>query len=251
MMSHVRAQVRLFLLALSFSTTFLIWLVGALVLSPFPVGQRRWRNCFTRIGALVVARTLNMRIEVTGRPPQPPFCLVSNHLSYLDAVVIMSRIKGVMIAKSEVASWPFIGFLSKKIGTVFIDRKTGRDVVRVNTIIRTLLESGDGIAFFPEGTTSSGSRVERFRSSLLNYPAESTYPVHYAAIRYQTHTHVARERVCWWGDMTFAAHLYQLARLPGFTAQVHFGMSPVVDSDRKKLTGELQRRIEHLFKPVD
>lgn len=250
-MSHVRATVRLLILALSFFASFLIWLPGAILLSPFPVRQRQWRNRFTRTASWMAARSLNMRMEVTGLPPEPPFCLVANHLSYLDAVVIMSRIDGVMIAKSEVASWPFIGFLSRKIGTVFIDRKTGRDVVRVNAIIRDLLESGDGIAFFPEGTTSNGTTVERFRSSLLNYPAESSYPVHYAAIRYETETHNAHERVCWWGEMTFAAHLYQLARLPGFTAQIHFGMPPVMDSDRKQLTEELQRRIEHLFTPVD
>jgi len=163
--------------------------------------------------ARAVAWSMGMTIDVQGSPPEPPFCLVANHLSYMDAVVLMAHIRGVMMAKSEVSSWPLIGTLSRRIGTVFIDRETARDVVRVNTMIASMLESGDGIAFFPEGTTSDGSSVGRFKSSLLNYPAASTYPVHYAAIRYVTRTNEASERVCWWRDMTFATHVYHLVRL--------------------------------------
>lgn len=249
-MSHVRAVFRLTLLVVSMSSLFLTWLVGDLILAAWPAGRRRWRNRLTRWGARAAAMSIRMRIEVTGTPPEPPFCLVANHLSYLDAVVIMSQIRGVMIAKSEVASWPAIGTLSRRIGTVFIDRETARDVMRVNDIIASLLNSGDGIALFPEGTTSDGSQVGHFKSSLLNYPAVSSYPVHYAAIRYVTPTKEASERVCWWGDMTFGAHLYQLARLGRFTAQVQFGVPPVIASDRKQLTAELQSRVEDLFSPV-
>ncbi len=249
-MSHVRAILRLIVLAISLIFTFIAWILGALPLIATPDARRAWRNNCSRMGARLSAWSVGMRISVTGSPPEPPFCLVANHLSYLDAVVLMAHIRGVMISKSEVASWPFIGLLSRGIGTVFIDRTTARDVVRVNTIIRDLLQSGDGIAFFPEGTTSDGSAVGPFRSSLLNYPAESSYPVHYAAIRYETDTGVASDRVCWWGDMGFGAHLYHLARLPRFRAEVQFGVPPVMGTDRKQLTAELQSRIEDLFTPV-
>lgn len=249
-LNHTRAVVRLFVLATSWFACFVVWLPVALMLSPFQEKQRAWRNRWTRTGALAAAWSLNMRLKVVGQPPEAPFCLVSNHLSYLDAVVIMSQIQGVMIAKSEVASWPLIGFLARQIGTVFINRETSRDVVRVNAVIRNLLESGDGIALFPEGTSTEGAQVGRFKSSLLNYPATVSYPVHYACIRYETAAGVARDRVCWWGDMTFADHLYRLAQLPGLTAEVHFGMPPVIGRDRKELTRELQHGVEALFKPV-
>lgn len=249
-MSHVRAVLRLFLLATTCLVCFLLWLPIAIVLRPFPPQQRAWRNGLTRFCALAVVRALNLHIVVKGSPPQPPFCLVSNHLSYLDSAVLMTQVRGVMVAKSDVASWPLIGFFSRMVGTVFIDRNTGRDVIRVNAIFELLLKSGDGITFFPEGTSTDGSDVGRFRSSLLNYPASVSYPVHYVSIRYETASGVARDRVCWWGDMTFADHLYRLAQLPGVTAEVHFGMPPVMASDRKELTRELQRRVEQLFIPV-
>ena len=249
-MSHVRAVIRLLLLALSMSSLFFIWLIGDALLFSSSDKRRRWRNRLSRLGARAVAWSMGMTIDVQGSPPEPPFCLVANHLSYMDAVVLMAHIRGVMMAKSEVSSWPLIGTLSRRIGTVFIDRETARDVVRVNTMIASLLESGDGIAFFPEGTTSDGSSVGRFKSSLLNYPAASTYPVHYAAIRYVTRTNEASERVCWWRDMTFATHVYHLARLGRFRAGVHFGVTPVIASDRKQLTAALQSRVEDLFHPV-
>lgn len=249
-MSHVRAVFRLILLALSLTTLFLVWLIGDVVLSAFPLRRRRWRNRLTRWKARTIATIIGMRIILKGEPPAPPFCLVSNHLSYVDSIAIMAHIQGVMIAKSEVASWPVIGAVSRRIGTVFINRETARDVMRVNDIIASLLTSGDGIAFFPEGTTTDGSAVGRFKSSLLNYPAKSSYPVHYAAVRYVTASREASERVCWWGDMPFASHVYHLTRLSGFTAEVHFGVPPVMATDRKQLTAELQSRVEDLFHPV-
>lgn len=249
-MSHVRAVFKLFLLALSMTSVFFLWLFGDLLMFAVSDLRRKWRNRCTRIGARAAALSMGMSVHVRGAPPKPPFCLVANHLSYMDAVVMMTQIEGVMMAKSEVSSWPLIGGLSRRIGTVFIDRETSRDVMRVNDIITSTLSSGDGIAFFPEGTTSDGSRVGTFKSSLLNYPAMSSYPVHYAAIRYETASNEASERVCWWGEMTFASHVYQLARMGRFKAEVHFGVPPVIASDRKQLTAELQSRVEDLFHPV-
>ena len=250
-MRHVRAIFRLLLLVLSLLVGFPIWFLIHMLLFPLPNRQRAWRNGCTRGCARFAARVMGLRIRVTGIPPEPPFCLVANHLSYLDAITLMSHIHGVMIAKSEIASWPVIGWLSRQIGTVFINREMARDVVRVNAMIARILDEGDGIAFFPEGTTTDGKQVGRFNSSLLHYPAETGYPVHFATIRYATKQVSASEFVCWGSDIVFGPHLYRAAGIRSIRADVQFGKSPLKDSDRKRLTSRLREEVATAFLPVD
>ena len=48
-------------------------------------------------------------VDVVGELPDWPCLLVANHLSYLDPLVILSRIAAVPLAKGDVARWPLVG----------------------------------------------------------------------------------------------------------------------------------------------
>jgi 1-acyl-sn-glycerol-3-phosphate acyltransferase len=48
--------------------------------------------------------------------------LVSNHLSYLDIIVLSSIQPCVFVAKGDVARWPLFGWLARAAGTIFVDR---------------------------------------------------------------------------------------------------------------------------------
>ena len=63
--------------------------------------------------------------------------------------------------------WPIAGLLSKLAGTVFIDRARRSDVVRVGQRLVPLIQSGQVVALFLEGTSTGGDRVLPFHSSLL------------------------------------------------------------------------------------
>lgn len=250
MIRHARALTRITLIMLSLLVLLPFWLLTRLITAGSPRLQRTSRDAWTRGWSRLAARFIGLRITISGTPPDPPFCLVSNHLSYLDAIVISAHAPGLMIAKSEVASWPLIGWLSTQIGTIFIDRKTSKDVMRVNDIIKKTLLDGNGVTFFPEGTTSDGQAVGRFHSSLLNYPASVSYPVHYATLRYESdHGNVVND-VCWWGDMTFGAHFYRMSQLPRIKAKIHFCTDPVTNPDRKELTGMLRSGVAQHFLPI-
>ncbi len=249
-MSHVRAIVRLILFASWLLSLFSVWFILSIPLSVKPRWAIAWRYFAIRRWSILASKIMGLRMHVRGTPPERPFCLVSNHLSYLDAVLMQLTTESVIIAKSEVASWPVIGWLSERLGTIFVDRSTAKDLVRVNELIETALDRREGIIFFPEGTTTTGEGVGRFHSSLLNYPAESSYPVHYAALSYLAPGHNTSNVICWWDDIGFAPHFYNVLRLPGFDAYIHFAETPVTEPNRKELSNQLQSRIAELFVPV-
>ena len=68
---------------------------------------------------------------MTGTPPRAPFLLVSNHLSYVDILLLGGAASGSFVAMQEIASWPLVGHLCRTVGTVFIDRSAKLDLVRV------------------------------------------------------------------------------------------------------------------------
>src|SRR5438874_5353193 len=77
-----------------------------------------WLHRWSRFASRVVG------IRVTTRGAMPPSgLLVSNHLSYLDVIVLSSIRPCVFVAKRDVAGWPLFGWLARAAGTIFVDRQ--------------------------------------------------------------------------------------------------------------------------------
>lgn len=175
-------------------------------------------------------------------PPPDGALIVCNHVGYLDIFVLASRVPVVFVAKREVASWPIWGWLARSAGTIFIDRRRRGDVAQVGREIAAHLDSGCRIAFFPEGTSTDGSVVLRFKSALLAPVAGSGRPVVPAAIAYAVSPpFCTRTDIAWWGDMTLIPHLWQLLAIP--SVEAHLGWAPTcaATADRKHLAHQLHR----------
>ena len=250
-MRNARLVVRVLVLGL---VTLVLWLVLVIVW-PFAalagVGAE-WRVRMTGVWSTCLAWILSMRIEVEGTAPPRGVLLVSNHLSYIDIVLLSSRVRCSFVSKSDVADWPLIGHLARLVGTLFIDRNRRRDVVRVAGEIRARLARGRTVVVFPEGTSTNGVNVAPFRSSLLEPAIASALPVYYATIRYSVPAGeaAATDSVAWWGDMSFAPHLAHLMRMSGFTARVVFGAEPIEETDRKSLARRLHSAVASRFIPM-
>src|SRR5204862_3322826 len=93
--------------------------------------------------------------------------LVSNHLSYLDIVVLSSIRPCVFCAVRDVARWPLFGWLAHAAGTIFVDRERKFSSPKVVNSIRDAIAGGPVVVLFPEGTSSDGSKVLPFKSALV------------------------------------------------------------------------------------
>ncbi len=224
---------------------FVIWACGLPFVSWSAALTWRWRCFAFRQWARANAALMGMNLQASGVAPRGTVMLVSNHLSYLDVIVFALCCDAVFVAKSEVARWPLIGFLSRCMGTIFIERGRKRDILRVNALIESALRAGRSVIVFPEGTTSAGASVSPFKSPLLEPAVKLSVPVHYANLHYATAAHEspAAESVCWWGEMDFVPHLWRLFQLTSFCAAVHFGTTPLPASDRKTLARAAQAHI--------
>ncbi len=222
--------------------------VGFLIMKLFRMETGAWRNYCLNLWGKSVCKILSIKVEVVGDVPEPPFFLVSNHLSYVDIMIYYNTLNTTFVSKAEVKKWPVIGFMAKTLEVIFIDRKRKSDVARVNQSVADQITDYKGVVLFPEGTTSSGESLLPFKPSILEHPAKSKMPVHYAYITYETgpKDDDAINSVCWWNDEPFGGHFFKFAGNRSTLARIYFGDETLHRSDRKELAAELYQKVEML-----
>jgi 1-acyl-sn-glycerol-3-phosphate acyltransferase len=251
-MSYLRVTTRMPALCALACAMYALLIAGSTLLSFSSRKRLLWRSAIFRAWAKATVALLGIKITARGTPPEAPFFLVSNHLSYVDVLVLASQVDCVFIAKRDIASWPVIGPLCRSVGTIFIDRRNRRDIARVNAEIEKTLAEGRSIVLFAEGTSTKGDSVSAFKPGLLEQASRASLAVSYAALSYsvpagQTPAHLS---VCWWGDMTFLKHLVGLLRLRKVQAEVVFGSERIRDGNRKMLASKLRDAVIEQFIPV-
>ena len=224
------------------------WFISRIFVS----NKIHWRQTILRAWARSFVRISKMKIQVVGKSPSPPFFLVCNHLSYTDVAALRAMVNGIFVAKGEMESWFLAGRICRDMGTIFINRQNRRDIPRAGAEIIKKLNDGEGVIVFPEGTSTRGETVLPFNSSFLEFAAKTDLPVSYASITYKTPNDEpkASDVVCWWEDISFAAHLFRLFKLRGFTAVINFGDKPIQNPKRKELAQALWEKVCEKFIPV-
>ncbi len=187
-----------------------------------------------------------MRIVVVGEPRPRTGVVASNHVSYLDIPVLAATTPQVFLAKSEVRDWPVIGWFARVAGTQFIDRKRRGDVARQNADFVHIVEHDAVLTLFLEGTSTDGSTVRPFRSSLLEPAVEHGWPVTTAAMHYTCSGGDVAQDVCWWGEMGFFEHLFRLVQVDTITAHLRFGHAVASAEERKALAEHLHGEVSAL-----
>lgn len=129
-------------------------------------------------------RVLGVRPLARGVPANGPVLLAANHISWLDIVVLGSQVGTCFVSKSEVASWPVVGWLARQGGTLFVHRGRHESAERIAHDMTRRLAQGNRVLFFPEGTTSDGTDVRRFKNRLFQPALAALAPVQPVAIRY-------------------------------------------------------------------
>lgn len=184
-------------------------------------------------------------VNVAGAIPQSGL-LVSNHLSYLDILVICSTTPAVFVAKSEVRRWPLFGWFAAIAGTVFVERERRQHVGDVNREIESALAAGLLVVVFPEGTSSDGATVLPFRTSLLEPAARGGHDLAVGWVHYELDDGDAGQEVCYWGDHSFFPHLLNLMGKRRIRATLRFGNFHRTTADRKELALQLHAAVLEL-----
>ncbi len=180
-----------------------------------------------------ILRSLGIRYRIEGETPTRGL-VVSNHLSYVDILVLSAAMPCFFVAKIEVGGWPFFGMAARIAGTLFLDRSSPASAISVTEQMKERLKLPIPVPMllFPEGTSTDGRQVLRFHSRLIDPATSLGAPITAAAIRYVPEGGAEERELCWYDDQLFLTHLWKLLGAVGFSADVRFG-EPRVYTDRR------------------
>lgn len=194
----------------------------------------------------------NLRCRVRGKvSASRPTLFLSNHVSYLDVFVLGKYIPAYFIAKSEVSSWPILGWLAKAQNTLFFERNS-KKVRGQMAVMSDHFDREGNLILFPEGTSTEGEHVEPFKSSLLQSVELSQkdvliQPVTLAYVSYkgQPMCRQRRDQYAWYATMPFASHFFNALGLAVADVELVFH-EPVTLSEfenRKACAADCQQRV--------
>lgn len=207
---------------ISIVLAYLLVSCGIMIL---PAGARLRRNFLTRNCSFASRRLLALLgIRMHVRHPErlqgrsSGALVVSNHVSYIDILVIASLAPSVFITSVELGSTPFLGMLARLGGSVFVERRKAFGLKKEIAVITRILEEGFTVVLFPEGTTSNGERVRPFKNSLFDSAVDARTNILPLCLRYTKINNYPvtahnRDTVFYYGGETFSRHFPKLLAL--------------------------------------
>ena len=237
-----------------------------LLLLPFQVAGILFNSRLQRIVPHLyhrgVCAIIGIRIHQVGqRCDDRPLLILSNHVSWLDIIVITAITPVVFVAKSEVAGWPIFGWLAKLQRTVFIERERRQKTGEATREMANRLNGGDAVVLFAEGTSSDGNRILPFRSALVGAVhhalGDST---HHSGVRVQplsvAYTGIGgvpsgralRDKMAWYGDADLMPHVLGVLASGAVDVTVSFGPAVAYDmsADRKRIARDAEASVRRM-----
>lgn len=156
-------------------------------------GRSRWPQRFLAIAA----RIIGARVTMTGPAIRGHTLLLSNHVSWLDILVMGGSTGCAFVSKDELGH-PLIHWLADQNATVYVKRGHRKGAKDQAIAVAGALEGAKPLTIFPEGTTGPGTHLLPFRSALLeaaNYVARDV-AIRPVALDYGD----AMEEICWWDE---------------------------------------------------
>lgn len=208
------------------------------------------RKLYFRTASFVhgmVCKIIGIHITVRGAPAtEHPVLFCPNHSSYLDIPVLGSLIIGSFVAKGEIEGWPIFSSLCKMQDTIFIQRRATQAGVQ-RDMLRERLEAGRNVIVFAEGTSTDGSHLLPFKSSLfatVQKPMPDGRPIYIQPVSITAVTldglpmgRTLRPLYAWYGDMTMAGHGWPMLKLGkiGVVVEFHPPIASTDYTDRKAI----------------
>ena len=217
----------------------------SIVLFRFPSLDLAARQARIRWWSLGMLHRIGITLHVEGEPAPGGGLLVSNHVSWLDIMVIHAVAPDArFVSKADVKSWPLASRLVDAAGTLYLEREKKRDALRVVQAMAEALAAGQRVAIFPEGTTSTGHGLLPFHANLLQAAVAVQAPVQPAALRYSDASHDVSIAMEFIGKTTMTQSLWRSACGDRVVARLELlPARPTAGADRRTLAQLLRADI--------
>lgn len=215
----------------------------------FPRMSAPQREAQVQAWALKMLALLGIGLELRGHPPVGgPVLLVANHISWLDILVMHAARHCRFVSKADVRHWPLIGKLATGAGTLYIERQSRRDAMRVVRHMSESLKRGEIVAVFPEGTTSDGVALLPFHGNLIQAAISAGAPVQPVALSFlDTSTGAISLAPCYIDEDTLLGSIWRTLGARTITAVVHYGEPQSAQGrDRRAWARDLRSAVDRL-----
>lgn len=196
-------------------------------------------------------RIFNVHMKVSGDIPHSDtrnVLFVANHISWIDIWALKASCPMQLVAKAEIRAWPMVGWLAQQTGTLFIERERRHDTGRVVRDVKQALRQGGSLCFFPEGTTTDGTQLKPFKTSLMQAAIDAEARVWPLAIRYPGADGRPNTAIAYHGNMTMAQSLRAVLKQREILIELEFAAPiPAAGHDRRQLSRQARQAIAALL----
>lgn len=232
-MSALRKLYRLILLAI-------LIVIGAILTILFlrnTIPARSFSTTLITTWLGLAARTFGVKIKVFGEPLAEKTLFVSNHISWLDILILGSLVPVHFLSKHEVKNIPVIGWLATRAGTLYIHRGKSESASEASSEITAVLKQNHNSLVFPEGTTTD-SHIKKFHSRMMQAAIDADAMVQPVAIFFPL-PNPGRGRTelnpltLFTGDISTGESFDMIIRAASIEAEVHF-LKPVSSEGKSR-----------------
>ena len=131
-----------------------------------------------------ILKIIGVKTTIKGKIKSGNYLIISNHSSWLDIIILGSTFKTTFLSKIEVSRWPVIGKITTAVDMLFINRGAkDAALLAVNGISKFILNNRN-VTIFPEGTSSGGKDLLKFKPRLFASCIDTNSPIQCVIIRY-------------------------------------------------------------------
>lgn len=209
--------------------------------------------------ARLMMRVLGLKVRVTGRcdlwEARGGQLIVANHMSYVDVLLMASTRPACFVTSRDMQETLGLGQIVSLAGCLFVERRKRSQLAQEVVELTQALRDGLDVVVFPEGTSTNGEGVLRFKRPLFAAAIHSGAPVLPVTINYlsanrQPVDELTRDSLCWYGDMTFLGHFLALARLREAEFELHVGDALTEQPDVTLLSESAHHSVRRHFRPL-
>jgi 1-acyl-sn-glycerol-3-phosphate acyltransferase len=217
-----------------------------------PAERAAYRAYRQQVGCALICRILHVRVNLMGKPiPAQPMLYVCNHLGVLDPFILASQTPVSFAAKSEIRSWPFLGWVCREMGLLFVERERPSKTSAFVRQVEDKLADGVSVVVYPEGTTSQGDIVRPFKTGAFEAVAgdeDGAVLPFYLQVTAVNGDPVLCKEATWADDtQTFLEHGWHLCGLKSIDVDLVVGDPlPTAHRDRKELAKRTHEAVSQM-----
>ena len=205
-------------------------------------------------------KTLGFKVTLEGEEylkKDNNYLIVTNHTSYTDISLLQAFLKdNRFISHYEIKEKnPYLNLISIASGAYFIERRSLQNIRKELRGAIDILQKGLHLVFFPEGTSTDGSKIFPFHAPFFFTAIsakKSVLPVYiqYKKIGEEKISIQNRDKIHWYGEMGFIDHFLSFLKIKSVEVNIRF--LPPVSSEGKtarRLAEETRRKLQENFVP--